>query len=418
MKKSICKLLISVLIVLLVPMLMYFIIHFFILHDYNEEQSNENNNSSSTHSFVYEKSDFMLTAEKITIISSFALIGIIALVHTQRIVFVPKGEYEHDTEGVIDAITAEAIIDGKIDAKDLIMTCITSAVHKKNLEYSDKDERITLLSTDGLTNEEYVILHLLYVYCSNEGYADRLERYGGMSVYFSNLKKMFENNNETTLSFYEGLKQVKNTIKEDLIKHHIVSKIWSIILCYLRALAIILLVNTLLIVGSSPRISWFLEEYMYYIFFFEMVYFILNPLANDSIELVRKKKGYRDRRAAFYGLMFLIIFLVAFVSSGYLHVIKTIAVLLLNFLSVSLSNTLVYTKTGKIELKRAIKLKRYIIDYSLMKDRDVNDTIIWDEYLVYATAFGIPSKITSKIAESLMNINISLQIFNSIFSFL
>ena len=193
MKKSICKLLISVLLVFLLPVLIYFIAIIterFILNDYNEEQSyeeeqsEESNDYSSTHSiFVYEKSDFMLTAEKITIISSFALIGIITLVHTQRIVFVPKGEYERNTECVIDAITAEAIIDGKIDAKDLIMTCITSAVHKKNLEYSDKDERITLLSTDGLTNEEYVILHLLYVYCSNEGYADRLERYGGMSVY-------------------------------------------------------------------------------------------------------------------------------------------------------------------------------------------------------------------------------------------
>ena len=38
-----------------------------------------------------------------------------------------------------------------------------------------------------------------------------------------------------------------------------------------------------------------------------------------------------------------------------------------------------------------------------MKERDVDAAIIWDEYLIYATAFGIPNKVTNKFSESLMN---------------
>ncbi len=87
---------------------------------------------------------------------------------------------------------------------------------------------------------------------------------------------------------------------------------------------------------------------------------------------------------------------------------------LLNLLTLVLSNTVVYTKTGKEELKKETKFKRFLVDYSLMEERDLQDIVIWDEYLVYATAFGIPSKVTSKLAESIMNLNVNIQIVSSV----
>ena len=61
-----------------------------------------------------------------------------------------------------------------------------------------------------------------------------------------------------------------------------------------------------------------------------------------------------------------------------------------------------------------MELKRYINDYSLIKSRDLESVIIWDEYLAYATAFGIPNKVTDKIYEEWYNLNLNLQVVEKI----
>ena len=53
-------------------------------------------------------------------------------------------------------------------------------------------------------------------------------------------------------------------------------------------------------------------------------------------------------------------------------------------------------KNEQIEL---LKLKNYINKYSLIKNRDLESVIVWDEYLAYATAFGIPNKVTNTVYE-------------------
>jgi len=84
-------------------------------------------------------------------------------------------------------------------------------------------------------------------------------------------------------------------------------------------------------------------------------------------------------------------------------------IFILNLIIFIKSNLHVFTNTGKIEFARVQGLKNYIIDYSLMKERELDSVIVWDEYLAYAVAFGIPNKITDKFNEKLMNTNIVLQ---------
>ena len=60
--------------------------------------------------------------------------------------------------------------------------------------------------------------------------------------------------------------------------------------------------------------------------------------------------------------------------------------------------------------------KNYINDYSLIRNRDLESVIIWDKYLAYATAFGIPNKITNSIYEKWYNLNINLQVVEKILS--
>ena len=94
--------------------------------------------------------------------------------------------------------------------------------------------------------------------------------------------------------------------------------------------------------------------------------------------------------------------------------IITLLILLLNIYVIHKSKKNILTEKGKKEQLELIKLKNYITEYSLMKDRDLNSVIIWDEYLAYATAFGIPSKITNSIYEGWYNMNLDLQIIDLI----
>ena len=59
--------------------------------------------------------------------------------------------------------------------------------------------------------------------------------------------------------------------------------------------------------------------------------------------------------------------------------------------------------------KKALGLKAYIDDYSLMKERSLDSSIIWDDYLTYAIAFGISNKVTDLLGENIMKTNMLLQ---------
>ena len=80
------------------------------------------------------------------------------------------------------------------------------------------------------------------------------------------------------------------------------------------------------------------------------------------------------------------------------------------------SQGIILTKEGKEEQLKLVELKNYINDYSLIRNRDLESVIIWDKYLAYATAFGIPNKITNSIYEEWYNLNINLQVVEKILS--
>ena len=72
-------------------------------------------------------------------------------------------------------------------------------------------------------------------------------------------------------------------------------------------------------------------------------------------------------------------------------------------------NRYVLTKYGKEERIELLRLKKYMKDYSLIEERDLQSTIIWDEYMAYATAFGMPSDVVKSIYEKWYNLNLILQ---------
>lgn len=57
----------------------------------------------------------------------------------------------------------------------------------------------------------------------------------------------------------------------------------------------------------------------------------------------------------------------------------------------------ILTSTGNEEAARWKGLKNYMDDYSMLDDKLVPDIVLWEKYLVYATAFGISKKVIAQL---------------------
>ena len=52
---------------------------------------------------------------------------------------------------------------------------------------------------------------------------------------------------------------------------------------------------------------------------------------------------------------------------------------------------------GQEEVQMWKGLKKYMEDYSMLDERMVPDIVLWEKYLVYATAFGIADKVLKQL---------------------
>lgn len=62
-----------------------------------------------------------------------------------------------------------------------------------------------------------------------------------------------------------------------------------------------------------------------------------------------------------------------------------------------LKNNMGFTQKGIDEKEAWNGLKKYMIDFSLLNEKEVPSIIIWEEFLVYATAFGIADKVIKQL---------------------
>lgn len=57
------------------------------------------------------------------------------------------------------------------------------------------------------------------------------------------------------------------------------------------------------------------------------------------------------------------------------------------------------SKKGQQELDEVLGLKRFLLDFSLIQERGVKETVIWQDYMVYALLLGIADKLAPQIRE-------------------
>lgn len=83
-------------------------------------------------------------------------------------------------------------------------------------------------------------------------------------------------------------------------------------------------------------------------------------------------------------------------------------------LSISIySSTQIVRDEYKEEYDKIFGLKKYIKDYSLIKDRYPIEIALWDKYLVFANLFGIAHKVSKEFEEELLKNGYDTEMINS-----
>lgn len=375
-----------------------------ILFNMNTYLSNTINSDYVNPNILKETKEYNYINERIYILVIIITISVILLILSLIINNKKKTtNYRRDTSDLVSPILAEAIIDGKIGLKELIMTTIVELNIRGNIHIINNDT-LELLSYDNLEIYEQSIVNLLFK---------------NKIIKFSDINNIFANSNKSTIEFTQKMSLIKEYLLEKIYSMNIFSKGLTFFNKAIGLLAILISINMpqiFLNVNSMKEIFLILS-------FLITFYYIKSNVGKKTIreEIItnNKKKNIIDIRIVFLILLTIFIIISTSVNIVKYHIIFFIFTLLtifLNFYTAYRSQGIILTNEGKEQQLKLLELKNYINDYSLIKNRDLESVIIWDKYLAYATAFGIPNKITNSIYEGWYNLNINLQVVETILS--
>lgn len=330
------------------------------------------------------------------IISIIGIVLLLAIIVLSKKTWMRVG-YIRDTKCVIEPVLAECLIDGKIDSKNLIMTVLTELIYNKQIKM--ENNKLTLISVDKMGVYERRIIDLIF--------------YGvGDSVDIGDLDRKFHNENRE--QYIEIYKDAKRMIKQRLFNEEIFKKSNIISKVFQGVLNIYMLV--MLIYIGLPRFPFIDSRY-------EKIWIFVSAICLMTVGIILRycfKINYGQRNYKWYSglgttiipFLIYIITTVLFNSLSYgIEYFINIFLIVLNFLEsiylkrIIKEELIILTKKGKEEYKKACGLKKYIKNYSLIKDKEIDSIALWDEYLIYATAFGIPNKVTDKFSVKLIDID-------------
>ncbi len=333
-----------------------------------------------------------ITTEIITIV-------IIIRKQIQSTIFVKNDEYVTDSEELIEPYLLEPLIDHKVDPNDSILTCIADLIYKGNFENISNDI-IVLKNIDNINDIEKNVLDILF--SNDEPDKNSLKKFVGKSVNISSINKRIKKEKNYSEFAYNKFKNIQKLIKRQLIKDDIIDAKWDKILKIVKIIGKYFLYIVLLIYIIMEGFIFDTEykEIIYDVFIaYLFLEFFSYGLHKFHIKLHMKT------------LVLLVINLIAFKSLEVeafsmvveylpnkimLYILFSIMELLLIVIFI-ITRKNIYTEKGKQELAKAKRFMNYINQYSLINKRDIDGVIVYDKYLVYAIAFGIPSNITKKI---------------------
>lgn len=310
-------------------------------------------------------------------------------------------EYRRETNNLVSPYLAELIVDGKIDMKNLIMTTIIDLELKGKVKILNNDE-IELISTEGLDAVQKCMIYLLFIGTGGEN-----------RIKLSDINNAFRKSKITTKIFSEKLAMVKKALINTLIATQFISKkkmkigtiiktfaaINCILICFLFS-GLPITIDAFPIMFAIALVFIFIDSINHYEGNFKSERDVTGCLiVIAGIVAIFQAIGMIKLDFMIYGLEFLLIMAVLFI---------------VNVMVIRESKRILLTPVGEAERIELLKLKKYLTEHSVIKERDLGSVVIWDEYLAYATAFGMPNSIIKQIYEEWYNINMTLQFVSQI----
>lgn len=376
-----------------------------ILFNMNTYLSNTKNSDYVNPNILKETEEYDYINERIYILVIIITISVILLILSLIINNQKKTtDYRRDTSNLISPILAEVIIDGKIGLKELIMTTIVELNIRGNINIINNDT-LELVSYDNLEIYEQSIVNLLFK---------------NKTIKFSDINNTFANSNKSTIQFTQKMSLIKNCLLEKIYSMNIFSKGLTFLNKAIGLCTILISINMpqILLNNSSS-----MKKFFFILSLLITFYYIKSNIGKKTIreEIItnNKRRTVIDIRIVFLLILTVFIIISTSINVAKYHIIFfmfTLLAICLNIYIAYHSQGIILTKEGKEEQLKLVELKNYINDYSLIRNRDLESVIIWDKYLAYATAFGIPNKITNSIYEKWYNLNINLQVVEKILS--
>ena len=376
-----------------------------ILFNMNTYLSNTINSDYVNPNILKETEEYDYINERIYILVIIITISVILLILSLIINNQKKTtNYRRDTSNLISPILAEAIIDGKIGLKELIMTTIVELNIRGNINIINNDT-LELVSYDNLEIYEQSIVNLLFK---------------NKTIKFSDINNTFANSNKSTIQFTQKMSLIKECLLEKIYSMNIFSKGLTFLNKAIGLCTILISINMpqILLNNSSS-----MKKFFFILSLLITFYYIKSNIGQKTIreEIItnNKRRTVIDIRIVFLLILTVFIIISTSINVAKYHIIFfmfTLLAICLNIYIAYHSQGIILTKEGKEEQLKLVELKNYINDYSLIRNRDLESVIIWDKYLAYATAFGIPNMITNSIYEEWYNLNINLQVVEKILS--
>lgn len=76
------------------------------------------------------------------------------------------------------------------------------------------------------------------------------------------------------------------------------------------------------------------------------------------------------------------------------------------YLEIKASNSILFTQYGINEQAKWVGLYNFLNSDTLIHEKEVHDLVLWEKYLIYATAFGISEKVVKAIKINAINLDI------------
>ena len=303
-------------------------------------------------------------------------------------------KYNRNLDNLLSPENACTIISKKFDFNNFIMTVLLN-MHLQGKINICKD-KIIIKNFSNLTNIQKLIFNILL----------NTNNFQLEEIKFEEINNNIKNNKNLT----KDIDNLKSEIYKELFDNQILNqKIYKKIknlklFCMLNSCMLCIELIFFMSINNFENVHLLLI-----LFHIASVIIVISSKNNSQNEFKNEKK---------YSLIVLIFLsiVIYFIVGSYKFDVS-ILLLLTNIISSLLilifSNSIVLTEKGLQEYYKLKELENFIKDFSNLDDKEIKNIELWEEYLLYATAFGISEKIINTIPQNLINFKLSFEILNS-----